>query len=85
VFDAGEPADGERAADLAEEHRRHIGRWFTPCPYDMHRRIADDFRADPRAFALVVPPSQQRPGLAAYLRDAVHANADRRTVPEERA
>jgi hypothetical protein len=51
----------------------------------MHRRIADDFRADPRAFALVVPPSQQRPGLAAYLRDAVHANADRRTVPEERA
>lgn len=45
----------------------------------MHRRIADDFAADPRAFALVVPPSQQRAGLAAYLRKAVHANASRRT------
>lgn len=63
--------------DLAEEHRLHIARWFTSCPPDMHRRIADDFVADPRAFALVVPPSQQRPGLAAYLRKAVHANAAR--------
>ena len=82
AFDAGEPADGERAMDLAEEHRGHIARWFTPCPPDMHRRIADDFAADPRAFALVVPHSQQRPGLAAYLCKAVHANASRAT-PEE--
>ncbi|CAM5690378.1 MerR family transcriptional regulator OS=Streptomyces tendae OX=1932 GN=F3L20_18270 PE=4 SV=1 [Streptomyces tendae] len=78
VFDEGEPSDGERAMDLAEEHRLHIARWFTSCPPDMHRRIADDFVADPRAFALVVPPSQQRPGLAAYMRKAVHANAARR-------
>ncbi len=63
--------------DLAEEHRRHISRWFTPCPTAMHGRIADDFAADPRAFALVVPPSEQRPALAAYLRTAVHANAVR--------
>jgi DNA-binding transcriptional MerR regulator len=79
AFDQGEPSDGERAMDLAEEHRLHISRWFTSCPFDMHQRIADDFAADPRAFALVVPPSQQRPGLAAYLRKAVHANAARRT------
>ncbi|ARF55740.1 MerR family transcriptional regulator [Streptomyces gilvosporeus] len=77
AFDTGEPADGERAMDLAEEHRRHISRWFTPCPTAMHGRIADDFAADPRAFALLVPPSEQRPGLAAYLRTAVHANAVR--------
>jgi MerR family transcriptional regulator, thiopeptide resistance regulator len=77
VFDEGEPSCGERAMDLAEEHRLHIARWFTSCPPDMHRRIADDFVADPRAFALVVPPSQQRPGLAAYTREAVHANAAR--------
>lgn len=69
--------------DLAEEHRRHITRWFTACPPVMHRRIADDFVADPRAFALVVPPSQQRPGLAAYLGKAVHANAARNDSPEE--
>lgn len=83
AFDEGETADGERAMDLAEEHRLHIARWFTTCPPDMHRRIADDFAADPRAFALVVPPSQQRPGLAAYLCKAVHANAGRRTDREE--
>ncbi|WP_328875806.1 MerR family transcriptional regulator [Streptomyces sp. NBC_00287] len=82
AFDEGEPADGERAMDLAEEHRLHIARWFTTCPPDMHGRIADDFAADPRAFALVVPPSQQRPGLAAYLCKAVHANAARRAVTE---
>ncbi len=83
VFDAGEPSDGEAAMDLAEEHRRHITRWFTECPPAMHRRIADDFVADPRAFALVVPPSQQRPGLAAYLGKAVHANAARNDSPED--
>ncbi|WLW49929.1 MerR family transcriptional regulator [Streptomyces sp. YU58] len=77
AYDAGEPSDGERAMDLAEEHRRHITRWFTSCPPDMHRRIADDFVADPRAFALVVPPAQQRPELAGYLGKAVHANASR--------
>ncbi|MFD4779291.1 TipAS antibiotic-recognition domain-containing protein, partial [Streptomyces sp. NPDC058427] len=87
AFDEGEPSDGERAMDLAEEHRLHISRWFTSCPPDMHRRIADDFVADPRAFALVVPPSQQRQGLAAYVCKAVHANAARhpggRTGSEE--
>ncbi|GHE45273.1 hypothetical protein GCM10017778_31110 [Streptomyces vinaceus] len=87
AFDEGEPSNGERAMDLAEEHRLHISRWFTSCRPDMHRRIADDFVADPRAFALVVPPSQQRPGLAAYMRKAVHANAARhaggRTDSEE--
>ncbi|WP_395358607.1 MerR family transcriptional regulator [Streptomyces sp. YH02] len=77
AFDEGEPSDGARAMDLAEEHRLHIARWFTSCPPDMHRRIADDFVTDPRAFALVVPPSQQRPRLAAYTCEAVHANAAR--------
>jgi hypothetical protein len=81
AFDAGEPADVECAMDLAEVLRRHLSRWFTPCPTDMHDRIADDFAADPRAFALVVPPAAQRPGLAPYLRTAVHANAVRRSPP----
>ncbi|MFI9233520.1 MerR family transcriptional regulator [Streptomyces rimosus] len=80
AFDAGEAADGDPAMDLAEEHRSHITRWFTPCPTDMHCRIAEDFAVDARAFALVVPPSQQRPGLAAYLRTAVLANAVRQTA-----
>ncbi|MFI1309856.1 MerR family transcriptional regulator [Streptomyces albidoflavus] len=79
AFNEGEPSGGERAMELAEEHRLHTARWFTSCPPGRHRRIADDFVAEPRAFALVVPPSQQRPGLAAWTRAAVHANADRRT------
>ncbi|MER6048049.1 MerR family transcriptional regulator [Streptomyces sp. NPDC001793] len=81
AFDAGEPADGEPAMDLAEEHRRHITRWFAPCATDMHGRIADDFATDPRAFALIVPPTEQRPGLAPYLRTAIHANAVRQSPP----
>ncbi|MGW7490543.1 MerR family transcriptional regulator [Streptomyces sp. NPDC054786] len=83
AFDAEEPADGERAMDLAEEHRQHVTRWFTPCPTDMHGRIADGFVTDPRSFALVVPPTEQRPALAPYLRTAVHANAARRSPPHE--
>ncbi|MFI8872679.1 MerR family transcriptional regulator [Streptomyces sp. NPDC055243] len=75
AYDEGEPAGGRRAMALAEEHRQHITRWFTPCPPAMHRRIADDFAEDPRAFALVVPPSEQRPRLAAFLHAAVRANA----------
>ncbi|MFI9049225.1 MerR family transcriptional regulator [Streptomyces sp. NPDC053427] len=85
AFDAEEPADGERAMDLAEEHRRHITRWFTPCPTAMHGRIAEDFAADPRAFALLVPPTEQRPGLASYLRTAIHANAVRQSAPQREA
>ncbi|AXG81080.1 MerR family transcriptional regulator [Streptomyces paludis] len=75
AFDEREPADGERSRALAEEHRQHIGRWFTPCSPETHRRIADDYVEDPRAFALVVPAAEQRPGLAGFLRAAAHANA----------
>lgn len=83
AFDTGEPPDGPPAMDLAEEHRQHITRWFTPCPTDMHTRIADDFTTDPRAFALLVPPTTQRPGLASYLHTAVHANAVRQSPDGE--
>ncbi|MEW2391035.1 MerR family transcriptional regulator [Streptomyces venezuelae] len=82
AFAAGEPASSGRVQDLAEAHRQYIARWFTPCPPEMHQRIADDFADDPRAFALLVPPPQQRPGLAAYLRTAVHANAKNRSERE---
>ncbi|MER7755392.1 MerR family transcriptional regulator [Kitasatospora sp. NPDC097643] len=79
AFDQGLPAADRQVLDLAEEHRQHITRWFTPCPPEMHCRIADDYEADPRSFALVVPPAQQRPGLAGYLRAAIGLNAERRT------
>ncbi|MFE5870684.1 MerR family transcriptional regulator [Streptomyces roseifaciens] len=77
AFDAEEAPDGDRVLQLAEEHRLHIGRWFTPCPPEMHCRIADDYVEDSRAFALVVPASEQRPGLDRFLRAAIHANAEK--------
>ncbi|GGQ13248.1 MerR family transcriptional regulator [Streptomyces roseolilacinus] len=81
AYDADTAHDSGPAMDLAEEHRRHVERWFTPCPPETHCRIADDYVEDARAFALVVPAPQQRPGLARFLREAVHANARRGTHP----
>ena len=70
----GEPADGEVATDLAEEHRQHITRWFYDCSLEMHRGLGDMYVADPRFTATYEAIA---PGLAQYVRDAVHANADR--------
>ncbi|MCZ2524644.1 MerR family transcriptional regulator [Streptomyces sp. NPDC059506] len=75
LMDAGEPADGERAAALAEEHRLHICGWFYDCPYEMHVALGDMYVADPRFTATY---EAVRPGMAAHLRDAITANALRR-------
>lgn len=71
---AGEPADGAVAMDLAEEHRQHIERWFYPCGHAMHRGLGDLYVADPRFAASY---ETLAPGLAAYVRDAIHAYAAR--------
>lgn len=70
----GEPADGTVAIDAAEAHRRHIGRWFYDCDHGMHRNLADQYIADPRFTATY---DEVAPGLARYVRDAIHANAER--------
>jgi MerR family transcriptional regulator, thiopeptide resistance regulator len=70
----GEPPAGEHAMDLAEEHRRHIGRWFYTCPYEMHRCLGGMYVSDERFKAFY---DSVRPGLAEHLRDAITANADR--------
>ncbi|MES4889212.1 MerR family transcriptional regulator [Streptomyces sp. NPDC096012] len=74
---AGEPPAGEAAADLAEEHRQHISRWFYECPYAMHRCLAEMYVSDERFTAYY---EAMRPGFAGHLRDAILANADRRTA-----
>ncbi|MFI5977875.1 MerR family transcriptional regulator [Streptomyces sp. NPDC051452] len=71
---AGAPADGEAAMDLAEEHRRHISRWFYDCTYAMHRCLGEMYVADERFTAHY---DAIRPGLAGHLRTAIAANADR--------
>lgn len=70
----GAPPDSERAMDLAEQHRQHITRWFYNCSYDTHRGLGEMYVADPRFTANY---DEQEPGLAAYIRDAITANAER--------
>lgn len=70
----GAGADSERAMDAAERHRLQISRWFYDCGYDIHRGLAQMYVDDER-FTLYY--EQIEPGLAAYLRAAIHANATR--------
>ena len=75
---AGRPADGQEAMDLAEVHRQHIVRYFYDCGYGMHRGLAGMYLADERFTATY---DSVEPGLARYVHDAIHANADRRERP----
>ncbi|MEU0674372.1 MerR family transcriptional regulator [Streptomyces sp. NPDC006172] len=73
---AEEPPTGERAMDMAEEHRQHICGWFYECPYDMHRGLGEMYVADERFKAFY---DSLRPGLAEHLKEAIDANAARHT------
>lgn len=68
------PPGSVEAMDRAEAHRAHVSRWFYDVSPDAHRGLADMYVADPRFTAHY---DQVEPGLAAYLREAVHANAER--------
>lgn len=72
LIDGGAPADGQAAMDLAEEHRAQITRNFYDCSYEMHTGLGEMYTADPRFTAHY---DAERPGTAAYLRDAILANA----------
>ncbi|WP_412541214.1 MerR family transcriptional regulator [Longispora sp. K20-0274] len=71
---SGVPADDPQVLDLAEEHRQQIIRWYYDCTYEIHRGLAEMYVADPRFTATI---DADGPGLAAYLRAAILANADR--------
>ncbi|MBT2421730.1 MerR family transcriptional regulator [Streptomyces sp. ISL-22] len=72
----GESPTGERAMDLAEEHRRHIGTWYFECPYEMHKYLGEMYVADERFKAYY---DSMREGLAEHLKEAILANAARHT------
>jgi MerR family transcriptional regulator, thiopeptide resistance regulator len=67
------PTDGS-VMDLAEKHRRHITRWFYECTRAIHRGLGEMYVADPR-FAKHY--DDRVPGLSAYIREAIIANAER--------
>lgn len=71
----GAPAAGHAAMDLAEEHRRHIDRWFYPCSHEMHGNLAEMYTADPRFEEYF---ERRAKGLAVFVRDAIRANVAER-------
>ncbi len=73
-LDAGRSPDSDEAVVLAERLRVHIDRWFYPCSHAMHRDLAELYVEDAR-FAENF--WRIRPGLAAFVRDAIRANAAR--------
>jgi hypothetical protein len=75
AIDAGAPATGTRAMDIAEQHRLHIRRWFYDITPALHRDLGDRYLADPR---FMKNYESIRAGMAQYVRDAIHANASRR-------
>lgn len=72
---AGTAADSPEARSAAEDHRLHIGRHFYECTHDVHRGLAEMYVADPRFTATYEAVA---PGLAAYIHDAILANAAHR-------
>ena len=72
----GVAATSAEAMDLAEEHRQHMTRWFFDVSPEFHRCLGEMYVADPRFTATY---DDQAPGLAAYIHDAIVANADRQS------
>ncbi|GAA0497073.1 MerR family transcriptional regulator [Streptomyces olivaceiscleroticus] len=74
LLGAGVPADSEAAMDMAEDHRRFIGRHHYECTHELHSRLGEMYVSDERFTATY---EAIRPGLAVYMRDAMLANAVR--------
>ncbi|KQS60768.1 transcriptional regulator [Geodermatophilus sp. Leaf369] len=69
----GAPADGQRARDLAEEHRQQITtRWYD-CPPELHACLGRMYVEDERFTRYY---DAIAPGLAQYVSTAVVANAE---------
>lgn len=72
AMEAGVPPDSPQAMRLAERHRDHISRWFYDCSIDIHRCLGRLYVEDARFTATL---DAAAPGLAAYLSQAIEANA----------
>lgn len=66
-----QPSD-EEVMDIAERHRLAIERWFYPCSFAMHLRLAEMFENDQRFRENI---DKQGPGLTTFLIEAIRANA----------
>lgn len=60
--------------ELAERHRRHIDRWYYPCPPGMHAGLAGLYVEDDRFRSTI---DKHGEGLAAFLAEAIRASVAR--------
>ncbi|MGR3936139.1 MerR family transcriptional regulator [Streptomyces sp. BRA346] len=74
LMESGAAPESEAAMDLAEEHRQGIVRNHYDCSHQLHACIAENYVTDHRFTENI---DKAKPGLAAYLRDAIRANAER--------
>jgi hypothetical protein len=70
----GWPTDSVIAMDLAEEHRELLSRWFYECSSALHCSLGAMYVEDPR---FTEHYDQRARGLASYVCEAIHANAER--------
>ena len=74
VFRSGAPADSAAAMDAVEAHRRQMSERFYDCSHAMQVALGDSYVQDPRFTATYEALAD---GLTVWVRDAIHANADR--------
>ncbi|MFE4671991.1 MerR family transcriptional regulator [Streptomyces sp. NPDC056723] len=74
VMDSGEEPGSGAAMDLAEEHRQQICRFHYECTYEIQTALGEMFVADERYRRNL---DKGREGVAAFLREAILANAVR--------
>jgi DNA-binding transcriptional MerR regulator len=73
----GVPADDPAVLDIAEEHRRHIHRWWHDCDHATHNELARAYLANERIGRNY---DDMAPGLSRYVHDAIIANSERATA-----
>ncbi|MEU0371654.1 MerR family transcriptional regulator [Streptomyces sp. NPDC006283] len=74
LMEAGEEPASKAAMDVAEEHRQWITRNHYTCTFEIHTCLAEMYVTDERFTRNI---DQAKPGLAAYQREAILANAVR--------
>lgn len=74
VLQAGKAPSDPAALEAVENHRRCIERWFYPCNYEHHRRLADLYEQDTRFSANI---DKYGSGLTPYLVAAIRENCRR--------
>ena len=71
---AGRRPEEDEVADVAEEYRRYIDRWFYPLTHEAHAGLAEMYTADPR---FEKHYEDRAEGLAAFVAASIRANRAR--------